>query len=450
MRQSIDTLAGVGLRVRALVEKLRSSLFFVPTLLVILGAGLAQAMIGADSAIGDDAGGLPFVLTSTVDSAREVLGVVASATITVAGIAFSVSLLVIQQASSQYSPRVVHSLFRDPFNRRVMGVAVGTFTYCLIALRAVRSPLEEGGEPVVPNLTVALAVVLGVGAILAIVAFIDHNAHTMEASQILGRISEDTKRQFDRSWPEPDSASDGVSHMPPEKGHTVRFCSSGWLQQISPEQLLDLVPDGGTVRLETAVGRYAVEGTPLCTIWPAPDDPEEAAGSAAQAIHVGPVRTMQQDPSYGLRQLADVALLALSPGVNDPTTAQEAIFHLTDVLRHAFVRDAPAAHITDDRGRCLVNAEPDTHESLIELAFGEIRRTGGSQPRVCVYLLEALHLLHESMLSADRVELARLLRAQAELVVAEARRAGGSEADMESVHDAFERRFGAEHRSRSS
>jgi uncharacterized membrane protein len=440
----------VGLRVSALVEKLRSSLFFVPTLLVILGAGLAQAMIGADSAIGDDAGGLPFVLTSTVDSAREVLGIVASATITVAGIAFSVSLLVIQQASSQYSPRVVHSLFRDPFNRRVMGVAVGTFTYCLIALRAVRGPLEEGGEPVVPNLTVALAVVLGVGAILAIVAFIDHNAHTMEASQILGRISEDTKRQFDRSWPEPDSASDGVSDVSPEEGHTVRFRTSGWLQQISPEQLLDLVPDGGTVRLETAVGRYAVEGTPLCTIWPAPNEPEEAAASAAQAIHVGPVRTMQQDPSYGLRQLADVALLALSPGVNDPTTAQEAIFHLTDVLRHAFVRDAPAAHVTDDRGRCLVNAEPDTHERLIELAFGEIRRTAGSQPRVCVYLLEALHLLHESMLSMDRVELALLLGAQAELVVVEARRAGGSGAEMESVHDAFERRFGAEHRSRSS
>ncbi|HEX5614869.1 MAG TPA: DUF2254 domain-containing protein, partial [Acidimicrobiia bacterium] len=339
----------MDLKISALVEKLRSSLFFVPSIFVLMGAGLAQALIATDSAIGDDAGDLPFVLTSTVASAREVLGVVAAATITVAGIAFSVSLLVIQQASSQYSPRVVHSLFRDPFNRRVMGVAVGTFTYCLIGLRAVRGPLEDGGEPVVPNLTVAVAVVLGVGAILAVIAFIDHNAHTMEASQILGRISHDTKRQFDTAWPESGTVTSGASEVPPDDGHTVRFCESGWLQQLSTQQLLDLVPDGGTVRVETAVGRYGVEGTPLCTIWPAPIDRAEVAARADSAIHVGSVRTMQQDPSYGLRQLADVALLALSPGVNDPTTAQEAIFHLTDVLRHAFVRDAPAAQFTDER-----------------------------------------------------------------------------------------------------
>src|SRR5690606_23782105 len=138
---------------------------------------------------------------------------------TVAGIAFSISLLVIQQTSNQYSPRVVHSLFRDPFNRRVMGVAVGTFTYCLIALRAVRGPLEEGGDPVVPNLSVAVGVVLGVLAILAIVAFIDHNAHTMEASQILGRISADSKENFDRTWPEQQAERRPDPVVPDGPGH---------------------------------------------------------------------------------------------------------------------------------------------------------------------------------------------------------------------------------------
>ena len=98
---------------------------------------------------------LPLGLTSTVDSARAVLSTIAGATITFAGIAFSVSLLIIQLASSQYSPRVVHTLFRDPFNRRVMGLVVGTFTYCVIVLRSVRSPLEQGGQPIIPNLSVA-------------------------------------------------------------------------------------------------------------------------------------------------------------------------------------------------------------------------------------------------------------------------------------------------------
>ena len=130
---------------------------------------------------------LPLGLTSTVDSARAVLSTIAGATITFAGIAFSVSLLIIQLASSQYSPRVVHTLFRDPFNRRVMGLVVGTFTYCVIVLRSVRSPFEQGGEPVIPNLSVAVAVVLGIATILAIVAFINHSAHSMDVSEILER-----------------------------------------------------------------------------------------------------------------------------------------------------------------------------------------------------------------------------------------------------------------------
>ncbi len=109
---------------------------------------------------------------------RAVLGVIASATIAFAGVAFSVSLLLISMSSSQYSPRVVHGPFRDPFNKRVMGVVIGTFTYCLVVLRAVRSPLEDGGTAVVPSLSIAVAVLLGVATLLTIVGFISHAAHS--------------------------------------------------------------------------------------------------------------------------------------------------------------------------------------------------------------------------------------------------------------------------------
>jgi uncharacterized membrane protein len=112
-----------------------------------------------------------------VDSARAVLGVIAGATIAFAGIAFSVSLLLISQSSSQYSPRVVHGLFRDPFNKRVMGVVIGTFTYCLVVLRAVRSPLDGVGNAVIPSLSIAVALLLGITTILSIVGFISHAAH---------------------------------------------------------------------------------------------------------------------------------------------------------------------------------------------------------------------------------------------------------------------------------
>ena len=143
----------------AFSERLRSSLFFVPMAFVVLGLALGLTGIRIDETLVADGTDLPFGLTSTVDSARAVLSTIAGATITFAGIAFSISLLLIQQASSQYSPRVVTGLFRDQINKRVMGNVVGTFTYCLVVLRSVRGPLEQDGTPIIPNLSVGVGVV---------------------------------------------------------------------------------------------------------------------------------------------------------------------------------------------------------------------------------------------------------------------------------------------------
>ena len=143
---------GVHLRLKTSLERVRASLFFIPMLGVVAAIVLSQVGIAVDDRF--DTARWPLGLTSTVESARAVLSTIASATITFAGIAFSISLLLIQLASSQYSPRVVHTLFRDPYNKRVMALVVATFTYCLIVLRAVRSSLEQGGEPVIPNLSV--------------------------------------------------------------------------------------------------------------------------------------------------------------------------------------------------------------------------------------------------------------------------------------------------------
>jgi uncharacterized membrane protein len=410
-------------------------------LFVVLGGAAGVAMVELDSSLEDQAAGLPFILTSTVGSAREVLSVVAAATITVAGVAFSISLLVIQQASSQYSPRVVHSLFRDPFNRRILGLALGTFTYSLMVLRAVRSPLEQNGEPVIPNVSVGVAVVLGVAALLGIIAFIDHNAHSMEVSQILHRVTRDTIEHLEEGWTGSDSPpGESPNGQPPDEGHTLLLQESGWIQQVSAERLLDLVPDGGTVRLETRAGRYAVAGTPLCTLWPRPDDPDQAATDAKGAIAVGPTRTMQQDPSYGIRQLADVALVALSPGVNDPTTAQDAIFHLADVLRVVLARDAAREVECDDRGRRLIHAHRHTHTDLARLAFDEIRRAAGPHPAVCIYLLEALHLLEQSLPTGAESH-GDELRRQAELVVAGAEASDLLVADLGEVRRVHLRLF---------
>ncbi len=432
--------------VSAFAERLRGSLFVIPMTFVLIGIVLGQLGIALDQAISDGTSHLPLGMTSTVESARAVLSTVAAATITVAGISFSVSLLTIQLASSQYSPRIVSGLFRDPFNKRVIGLVVGTFAYCLVVLRSVRSAIEQQGEPVVPNISVAFAVLLGIAAILAIIAFIDHNAHSMDISKILDDVTGDAIEAVDRHWstnlfePSPIQQPDVV---PEEEGLGVTFDRDGWVQLLDHVALVELVPEGGTVRLDTAIGRYAISGSPLCTLWPVPTDIDKAVNQARATIHTGETRTLQQDASYGVRQIVDVALKALSPGVNDPTTAQDAIFHLAAVVR-AFLEHDPPAQDVRHGNRRLVLIQAARDEQLVALAYDEIRRAAAPQPMVSIYLLESISLVKRSLASARRQAVTRLLDRQAQLVMDGVVRTDISPPDLERVERVYQAHFGAE------
>ncbi len=425
-------------QLQALRDRIRSSLFIVPMLFVLAGVGLGQVMLLADEHVD----GIPDRLTATVDSARSVLTTVAGATLTFAGIAFSVSLLLISLASSQFSPRVVHGLFRDPFNTRVMGVVLGTFTYCLTVMRAVRAPLDDNSAPVVPSLSIVLAVVLGVGSLLAIVAFINHAAHSMDVSKILHRVTRDSIRQVRETWPEPDREGDPTDEdaRAGEGGFEISFDREGWVQHVDHETLLEGLPAGSQLQLHTTAGRFAIPGTRAATMWPVPADGSAARARVLAAIMIGETRTMQQDVLYGVRQLADVGLKALSPGINDPTTAQDAMFHLGAVVGEMLSRQPPARRRTGEEGRVLLLSEAVGHAELIDFGFDEMRLAGAGQPTVAIYLLEVLHLLLTSLASTNPAA-DSALRRQAALVVEANELASLPAYDHERVREAYRNRF---------
>lgn len=429
------------LRLSALTERLRSSLFFLPMSAVALAVATALLTTWLDAEISDLAEGMPLVLVSTVDNARAVLSTLAAATISFAGIAFSVALLVIQLTSSQYSPRVVHTLFRDPFNRRVVALVVGTFTFCVMVLRSVRGPLDSGGDPVVPNLSLTAALVLGIASILGTVAFIDHSAHSMDVSQILTRATRDAIGQIraggteDRTgtgWPRPSRS---------EPAHVVvQFSEDGWVQQIDLEALEQLVPSNGSIECHTSPGRYAIRGTPICSVW-GDAERDDLERGIHEAVALGASRTMQQDERYGLRQIVDVALRALSTGVNDPTTAQDALVHAGAVLAELLRQPARAAVRPTPRGGLLVLSEEPTPESLVGLAFDEIRRAAASQPRVCIDLLEVIALVCSAVREDGTERGLDALESQAALVVQGCRRSAPMPQDLEAVRRVHERHF---------
>lgn len=433
-------------RLSSLVERVRVSLFFVPVVGVLTSMLGAVVAISIDSRLGSRGADLPLGFSSTVDSARAVLTTIAGATMTFAAIAFSISLLIIQQASSQFSPRVVHTLFRDPFNKRVMGLVMGTFTYCLVVLRSVRSSVESGGDAVVPNLSVAMAVVLGIATIISIAAFLNHSAHSMDVSQILDRVEDEATGHARREWnvtesdqpsPEPDAAPDHPAHV-------VRFDRTGWVQQIDADALLASLPDETIAWVLTCPGRYAIPGAPLCALSVLPDDIEATERAMVGAVSTGNTRSMQQDISFGLRQMADVGLKALSTGINDPTTAQDSIFHIAAVLAELLRRDPPAWELSGEGDRRVVLVEQHNGDDLVRLAFGELRRAAATQPTVCIYLLEALHLLREGLDATGLSSRTAVLVEQARLVVAGCEAANVLPADLDDVRGAYDKRFASE------
>lgn len=426
------------LRWSALRDRVRSSLFVTPLLFVVGGLALAELMLAVDGRLD----GVPQRLTATVDSARAVLTVVASATLAFAGIAFSVSLLLVSAASGQYSPRVVHGLFRDPANRRAMGVVMGTFTYSLVVLQAVRGPVGSGGEAVVPSASTMVALVLGVVAILSTVAFISHSAHALDVSEVLHRVTLEALSAVRAQVGALDplaAAAASVPEVDDDEGHAVDFVRHGWVQQLDHARLLAALPRGALLVVTTAPGRYAVPGTPIGRVLPEPDDPEAVADAVRDAVVLGPTRTLLQDPTYGVRQLADVALRALSPGVNDPTTAQDALFHQAAVLRELLERPAPP-RVLEDGDRSLVLSHAPTHREVVDLAFDEVRLAATGQPTVLVYLLEILETLHDALPEGSE-EARAALRLQAGLVLATGERGELPEPDRERVRIAYRDRF---------
>ena len=428
----------VIVRFRALSEAVRNSLFFVPALCVIFGVAIAAGMLTLDRRV--ELGAVPSLLRFTVDSARELLATMAGAIITVAAIVFALTGLSVQIASSRFSPRVVRGFLRDRSEQVSIGFMLGTFTYNLVVLRAVRS---EGGADVVPALSTGLALGLTVAAVVVIVAFVSRTAHRLQSSELVRAVAEETLDAVARQLPlsgEGDSQPTSGSPEPPQPGWRVRARSIGWVAQVSAEELLDVLAPGGVARVEVQVGEFVHPGRRLCTVWGEPDPSAKAERKVNRAFAVGPSRTMQQDVGFGIRQIVDIALRALSPGVNDPTTAHECVVHLGAVTYEILRRDLAPEDVVGEGGRRVVLAKPVTHADYVAQAFDEIRQSAVSLPSVAAALVETLSGVANDLSEDGIVDRARLepLARQARLVVAGVEKGCPLPEDAAPVRDAAE------------
>lgn len=383
-------------QLRALWEKLRASLWFIPTLIVLGAVMLAVGLVELDATldVANLAHAWPRLLGAGVDGARSMLVAIASSMITVAGVTFSITIVVLALASSQYTSRILRNFMRDRANQTVLGVFVGVFAYCLIVLRSIRG----GDEGIfVPSVAVLMAVVLAFVAIGFFVFFIHHISASIQAANILASISSETLQAIDRLYPAGNDPAPQDSAASPGRELVwipIPATRTGYIQGIDAEVLCKLAQEHQlTLRMEKAIGGFVIESTALISVAATTYVEETVVCKLEAAYTIDRERTLHQDAAFGIRQIVDVALKALSPGINDTTTAVNCVDYLGAIMAKLVTRRIETPIGFD--GPWLINSCGPTFDSLLSEAFDQIRHNAEGNTAVLVRMLHSLQTAAE-------------------------------------------------------
>lgn len=420
-----------NVRIGNVWDMLSSTLWFVPATMTAASVALAGGVVALDRTVTMTEAWF-FLYSGGPEGARSVLSTTAGSMITVAGIAFSTTMVALSFASSELGPRLLRNFMRDRGNQFVLGTFIATFVYCILVLRTV----SEHPHPFVPHIGVSVGLVLALASLVVLIYFIHHAALTLQADYVIGIVARELDHAIDHLYPggmglDPapermDEYEDREAALRSEDAAAVTLEVSGYVHALDVEALMKLAARHDlVVRVLSRPGRYVHDGMPVAEIWPAAAACERIRKKVSTAFALGRMRTSQQDVEFAVNQLVEVAARALSPGINDPFTAVACIDRLSTALLHLMRREFPPRFRVDGEGRLRVIADrPDFH-GVADAAFHQIRQSGARLPAVMIHLLESLTLLLEQ---ATTDEHRRALERHIELV----RRAGLRESEEAS------------------
>jgi uncharacterized membrane protein len=325
---------------------------------------------------------VPWVFQGGPDGARSVLSTIASAMISVTGLVFSITMVVLQLASSQFTPRVLGDFLSSRVTQVTLGVFTASFAYSLTVLRSVRGGYEDS-SPFVPQLSVTLAFVLVLASVGCFIAFINHITTSIQVSNVISAIGDRTVRAVSAVYPvaagEEDSAP-GRTWSPDPGTRSVDVIAKdrhGHVARVDYRRLVRHAQEHDTViQLLVPVGGFVVEGREIARIWGGEELDEEDYRAIDRSVRLASTRTMHQEVGFGVRQLADIADRALSPGINDPTTAVQVVHELHRVLSHLVMRAAPSPYVVDDTGTVRLVHQPQRIEDLLVQTVRELAHYG--------------------------------------------------------------------------
>lgn len=397
----------------------------MPGLMIILAIALALVLIEVDSQIKAEwLGDYPRLFGLGADGSRGMLTAIASSMLTVAALAFSLTLSAISQASAQFTPRIFRNFMRDRANQFVLGYFVSVFAFCLLVLRTIR-----GGDEIkfVPSFAVLTGLALAVGGVLVLIFFIHHIAGSLQITTILENIALDTKQSIEKMFPQ--ELGDAASEDEKASAHKIESIknwkkipalTAGYVQNIDTDGLLEYAAHNDIlIKMRRGIGQFAGTGSVIAEIAPdvetayreTPVD-ENIIEEMNDFFTLKRHRTIEQDIGFGIRQIVDIALKALSPGINDTTTAIECIDNLSEILGTIARRRFPARIRSKSGVPRVIVAAPDFQE-YVETAFDQIRISGKGNFAIFERLLSAIIFVAQCVTDKTR---RRALEKQIELI----------------------------------
>ena len=430
-------------------EALRTTLWFVPAVLIVLGALIFVVTFSIDAAAYSHQIQLPaWLRNGSSQSGRDVLIAIAAAIITVVGVVFSITILALTLASQQFGPRMMRNFVRDVGNQVTLGVFVATFTYSVLALGSITIYPHNGFAP---HLSITVAEFMMLVDVAVLVYFINHIAASIQLPEVIAGIARDLDAAIDAEFPLVESVDDkpvnarfdtSVSRktaellvMIEERGVDVAAAKSGYLQFVGYAQLAKIAKlVDAVIRLEYRPGHFIVAGRPVAKVFPR-GATQQVEVALAKAHVTGPHRTLMQDPVFALDQLVEIAIRALSPAVNDTFTALTCLDWISSGLCRLSGRELTERVIRDEEGRIRLMGADWSYLKIVNRAFDKIRQAAGGMPAVIIRILDSLTVVAQATTTTAQREI--LLR-QGEMVLGSAVESVPARNDFDDIQSHFD------------
>ena len=429
-------------------HQLRQSFWFVPSLITAGAAVLSQITLNLDeTSLWREYKSLRWIYSGSGEGAGVLLSAIVGSMITATSITFSMTLVALTLTASQYGPRLLQNFMRRPGSQIVLGTFLATFIFSLLVLRSVQ---VNGDAAVVPHLSVTVAILLALASVGVLIFFIHHIAKAIQADTIIGQVYGDLLASIDRMFPEQigkGGATDGNAapsenipceaalHRYMHEGLPVHSPSTGYLQTVDAEGLLELAKEYNMViLLHRRPGHFIVRNQRIATLYSSHKATNESSRRLCDLMILGQERTSEQDVEFAILQLVEVAVRALSPGINDPHTAMRCLDWLGASLCRIFERTLPDPYRYDPQGNVRVIAERASKTGLVDVTFHQIRQASAGKAALLIRLLESIGSI---VAQAKDPTLLEALQRHADMVLREGQRSVSEQCDRSDI----ERRY---------